>query len=222
MIYQLGDNVPIPTRARGVRGKNPLIRITINSSAERFISDPNQFDNLSADEIAYVLNNADDPELMGAAFRSWLRRGTKKARAVLQKVKKKIIPKRKPQSAASKARRKKIGRIASMFVPGVAVVKGAQAAAKAIKKKRVARLKKQRQRIAQKKVAQSVEQSTIPASIVSPESLPKNIIPFETTAAITNNTVFPQSEVVEEQPKKMSPLIPIAAAAMAIPFFLGK
>lgn len=76
--------IGVQTRARS---KQPSQGITIRRKS---MSGDVDFDRLSADEIMYLLENTDQPELMGGKLRTWLKKKTKKAKAVVQKIQKKI------------------------------------------------------------------------------------------------------------------------------------
>lgn len=77
--------IGVQTRARS---KQPSQGITIRRKST--MSGDVDFDRLSADEIMYLLENTDQPELMGGKLRTWLKKKTKKAKAVVQKIQKKI------------------------------------------------------------------------------------------------------------------------------------
>ena len=62
---------------------------------------PAQFDRLSADEIVYVAENTDNPELMGAALKNLFKKATKKASQVKQKIVSKIKTAPKPLKIAA-------------------------------------------------------------------------------------------------------------------------
>jgi len=74
---------------------------------------PRQFENLSEDEIVYVMENAPNPELMGAALKKFLRKTKKKVSAKIAKVVKKIAPKTKAGKIA-------LGILAAPLAPGLA------------------------------------------------------------------------------------------------------
>lgn len=97
---------------------------------------PRQFENLTGEEIVYVMENAPNPEIMGAALKKFLQKTKKK----VAKVVKKIAPKTKAGKIA-------LGILAAPLAPGLATkaltVKAVKTVAiKKERKKAVASIKK--------------------------------------------------------------------------------
>lgn len=224
------------------------------------------FDNLTDEEIIYLMQRSPDPELMGGKLKQWLKRRKKRAKAFFGKVKKKfkkmpkwakvamfaplaapaiatgvgiaaavkrrrakeraMLAKMTPAQRAAylkkkRARRRKAGRIASMFIPGVAPIAATAMAVKGIKKARRRRMSARRNKLlvqrkaallAKRKAALAAKQKKVAAvkKQVTKKMMPVKAVP----------KTVPKEATPEKKKGGLAPIL--ATAALALPLFLGQ
>lgn len=147
------------------------------SKCGRCAGNPKQFEGLSADEIRYVLENTDNPELMGAALKKFVKKVKKKVQKAVKK-----LP--KPLRGLAKV---------SMAVLAPTTAITALTTAASVKTAKLATSKKERVKTAnkikqaQKKVKANIKKLPKPLRIMATAALaplmPTTIITAATTAA---------------------------------------